>query len=76
VLAGFGDAFHDLLRNFRFERAGGEVVMKNRGRALHHDVVDAMIDQVSTDGVVDFISKATLSLVPTPSTLETSTGST
>ena len=76
VLAGLGQAGDDLLGDLRLQLADGEVVHEEQRRgALHGDVVDAVVHQVGADGVVQLISKASLSLVPTPSTLETSTGS-
>ena len=54
VLAGFGQAFDDFLGDLRLDLAGGQVIHeKQRRRALHRDVVDAMIDQVGADGVMD-----------------------
>ena len=53
MFAGFGDSFHDLLCNFGFERAGGQIVHeKHGGRALHGNVVDAVVHQVATHGVM------------------------
>ena len=59
------------------ELAAGEVVEEEqRLGALHEDVVDAHRHQVDADRVVAAsASKASLSLVPTPSVPETSTGS-
>jgi hypothetical protein len=63
VLAGFGDAFDHFLRHLGFELAGSEVVHEKHGRsALHHDVVDAMIDQVGAHGVVDLHLEGDLQL--------------
>ena len=54
VLAGFGQAFNDFLGDFRLDLARGQVVHEEERRgALHRDVVDAMIDQVGADGVMD-----------------------
>ena len=56
--------------------AGRQVVEEEqRRRALNQDVVDAVVHEVRADRVVPPVMNATLSLVPTPSALETSTGS-
>ena len=53
VLAGFGQAFNDLLGDIRVELAGGKIVHKEkRGGALNGDVVDAMVHQIGADGVM------------------------
>ena len=53
MLAGAGQPLDDLLDDARIELAGGEIVQeKQRLRALHGDVVDAVIDQALADGVV------------------------
>jgi hypothetical protein len=49
-----GQAGDDLLRNFAVEAASGEVVEEEeRGCALDGDVVDAVVDEVGADGVMD-----------------------
>ena len=54
VLAGIGEAGDNFFGDFRFEFAGGEVVHEEHGRgALHGDVVDAVVDQVAADRVVE-----------------------
>ena len=51
--AAFRQPFHDIHHDVRQEFAGREVVEKEeRARALHEDVVDAVVDQVAADGVV------------------------
>ena len=53
LLAGVSDAADDLLGDLRLQLAGGEVVHEKHGcGALHGNVVDAVIDQVGADGVV------------------------
>ena len=50
----FAEALDDLLDDRVFELAGGEVVEEEeRVSALHGDVVDAVVDEVLADGVVD-----------------------
>ena len=52
--AGFGDAADDGFDDVVFEPAGGEVVEEEERRgALDGDVVDAVVDEVGADGVVD-----------------------
>ena len=52
--AGVGEAGDDFLGDFAVEASGGEVVEEEERRgALHGDVVDAVVDQVGADGVVD-----------------------
>ena len=52
--AGFGDAADDGFDDLVFDAAGGEVIEKKEGGgALDGDVVDAVIDEVGADGVVD-----------------------
>ncbi len=54
MLAGFGQALDHFLGDFGLERAAGQVIHEEqRRRALHRNVVDAVIDQVGADGVVD-----------------------
>ena len=54
VLAGVGQAFDDFLGDFRLDLAGGQIVHEEERRgALHRNVVDAVIDQVGADGVMD-----------------------
>src|SRR5579862_8383469 len=54
VLAGFGQAFNDLLDDFGLDPSGGQVVHKKEWRsALHRDVIDAVIDQVGAAGAMD-----------------------
>src|SRR6185369_1742886 len=51
--ASVGDAFDDAGDSFRREFSGGDVIKKKeRPGPLHKDVVDAVIDQVASDGVV------------------------
>ena len=53
ALAGIGQAGDDALGHFWIELAGGEVIQKEERRgALHGDVVDAVVDQVSAHGLV------------------------
>ena len=52
--AGFAETLDDGLDGGVVELAGGEVVEEEeRGRALYGDVVDAVVDEVLADGVVD-----------------------
>src|SRR5439155_27349882 len=61
VLAGFGDAFDDLLGDFRFEFSGSEIIHEEKGCGpLYDDVVDAVIHQVGAHGVMDFHFKSDL----------------
>ena len=54
VFAGVGKSFDDFLGDFGFEFSRGQVIHEEqRCGALHGDVVDAVIDQVRSDGVVD-----------------------
>ena len=54
ALQAFARPLTTLLDDFGIELAGGEVVEEEeRRRALHGDVVDAVIDQVLPHGVVD-----------------------
>jgi len=54
MLAGFGQSFDDFLGDFRLDPATGQVVHEKEGRrALYRNIVDAVIDQVGADGVVD-----------------------
>ena len=54
VLAGIGDAGNHLLGNLRVKLADGEVVHEEkRSSALHGDVVDAVVNQVAADGVMN-----------------------
>ena len=49
-----GEPFHDLDGDVRIEAAGRQVVEEEeRLRALHEDVVDAVVDEVRADGAVD-----------------------
>ena len=53
-LAGFGEAGDDGLSDLGVEAARGEVVEEEERRgALDGDVVDAVVDEVGTDGVVE-----------------------
>ncbi len=53
VLAGIGNAGDHFLGDFGLQLAGGEVVHEEHGRrALHGNVVDAVVHQISADGVV------------------------
>ena len=53
VVAGLREALDDLLRDVRRQPAGREVIEKEqRRRALHEDVVDAVIDEIGADGAV------------------------
>ena len=52
--AGVGEAGDDGLGDIGIEFAGGEVIEEEKGRgALDGDVVDAMIDEVCADGLVE-----------------------
>ena len=52
-LARFGQAAQELPKDGRLEFAGRDVVeKKQRSRAEHRDIVDAMVDEVLPDGVV------------------------
>ena len=52
--AGFGNAADYGFDDVVFEPAGGEVIEeKEGGGALDGDVVDAVVDEVGADGVVD-----------------------
>ena len=54
MLAGVGQALDDFLGDFRLDLAGGQIVHEEERRgALHRNVVDAVIDQVGADGVMD-----------------------
>jgi hypothetical protein len=54
LAAGCGDAGNHFLDHLGRKTPGGEVVEKKQGRrALHGNVVDAVVDQVRADGVVD-----------------------
>ena len=76
LAAGARDAGDDLLGDVRRQAAGRQVVEKEqRLGALHEDVVDAVVDEIGADRVVPPVMNATFSFVPTPSALETSTGS-
>src|SRR5207244_4787972 len=60
---GFRNAFDHLFGDFRFQLARGQVVHeKHRGGALHDNVVDAVVDQVSAHGVVNVHFKRHLKL--------------
>ena len=53
VLAAAGQPLDDLLRHVRRQASGRQVVEKEqRHRALHQDVVDAVIHEVHANGVV------------------------
>ena len=66
------DNFGDDLRN---HPARSDIVHeKQRRGTLHQDVVDAVGNQIAPTVWWMPVTKATFSLVPTPSTLETSTG--
>ena len=53
MLAGLGNSAHDPFGHFRVEFADSQVIHEEkRGRALHDNVVDAVIHQVAADGVV------------------------
>ena len=52
--AGFCETGDDFFGHFAVEGSGGQVIEEEEwGRALHGDVVDAMVDEVGADGVVD-----------------------
>ena len=54
VLAGFGEAFDNFFRDFRLQLARREIVHEEqRRRALYGDVIDAMVDEVGANGVVN-----------------------
>ena len=51
LAAARGDPGHDLLDDFRDQEPGGEVIEEEEGmRALHEDVVHAVVDQIVADG--------------------------
>ena len=51
---GLGDATDDCFDDVVFKAASGEIIEeKERGGTLDGDVVDAVVDEVGTDGVVD-----------------------
>ena len=53
VLAGFRQTFNHLLRDFRFELAGREIIHEEeRSRALHRDVIHTVVHQIRADGVM------------------------
>jgi len=53
VFAGIGNAFNHFLGDLGLQLAGGEIVHEEqRSGALDGDVIDAMIDQVGSDGGV------------------------
>ena len=61
--AGFADALDDLLDDHVFESAGGEVVEEEeRGGPLDGDVVDAVVDEILADGVMDIEVECDLEL--------------
>ena len=65
MLAGFCQAFDNLLRDARVELAHGQVVHEEeRGRALHGNVIHAVVHQVGADSVVDTHLESQLQLGP------------
>jgi hypothetical protein len=75
-LAALGDAGDDALGDLEVQLAGGEIVEEQQGLgALGQQVVDAHGHQVDPDRGVHLASMAMRSLVPTPSVVETSSGS-
>src|SRR6266849_5003341 len=61
--AGFSDAFHNLLRNLRLKRSGGQIVHEEQRRgALHGNVIHAVIHQIATHGVMDVHHESQLQL--------------
>src|SRR5207247_11415822 len=60
VLAGLSQAFYDFFSDLRLELSRGQVIHEEQRRgALHRDVVDTMIHQVSSDGVMRLDRKST-----------------
>ena len=53
MLTGLSQAFYDFFSDLRLELSRGQVIHEEQRRgALHRDVVDTMIHQVSADGVM------------------------
>ena len=62
---GFGETAQDLIEDLGLEFLRPDVVEKEkRPRAKHRDVIDAVVDEIGTDGVVPVHGKGDLQLRP------------